>query len=162
MGVGTTPSIKPLHCNVIVYDVVSTWTRQINLRLGVYFQTHVSACSSLLTVLCFVFVARTVLITHGCLGYSWAMLQSINAVFSHPRPQRPVVWGWARGWEGIQPGQLTQSDQRDNPCHVMPRLATKAKRGRGREEAEFCLPMQPLQVERPSFPGSGLTSPANG
>lgn len=38
-------------------------------------------------------------------------------------------WGWARGWELSQPGQLTSADQRVILCHIM--LCSAVKLGGG-------------------------------
>lgn len=46
-------------------------------------------------------------------------LHSINAFsVSHSAPHKQVCWVWARGWEGTQLGQLTQTDQSDFPYRV--------------------------------------------
>lgn len=34
---------------------------------------------------------------------------------------------WTTGWEGMQPEQLTRTDQRDIPCHVMSCSAIKPR-----------------------------------
>jgi len=52
--------------------------------------------------------------TQGCFSYCWAVLTRHQGLFcSHQR----VGWGWAKGWEGAQQGQLTPTDHRDTPCH---------------------------------------------
>ena len=63
------------------------------------------------TVLCFGFRMRIMLITHRCFSCCWAVLTLVKDFSaSHALP--------ARSWEGAQPGQLTQTGQRDIPYHV--------------------------------------------
>ena len=62
-----------------------------------------------LIALCFVVVARKVLITHQFLVSTQHQGCLSNI------PPSPVGWGWAGSWEGTQLGQLTQTDQRDIP-----------------------------------------------
>jgi len=40
-------------------------------------------------------------------------------------PHQRVGWGCTRTWEETRPGQLTQTDLRDIPHHMMPCSATK-------------------------------------
>lgn len=85
---------------------------------------QIAAC----IVLCFAFVARTVLIliTHQCFGCCWAVFP--NNPHYH---QKPVRWSWARIWEGTEAGQLPPTDQRDILYHVM---LCSARKGREKEE----------------------------
>uniref|UniRef100_A0A8C8B9E4 Uncharacterized protein n=1 Tax=Otus sunia TaxID=257818 RepID=A0A8C8B9E4_9STRI len=58
--------------------------------------------------------------------------------------------GWARSWEGTQPGQLTRTDQRDIPDHM---TSAQYKAGRKEEGGGVTLgpPRQPLRVLEPCF-----------
>ena len=58
--------------------------------------------------------------------------------------------GWARSWEGTQPGQLTRTDQRDIPDHM---TSAQYKAGRKEEGGGVTLgpPRQPLRVWEPCF-----------
>jgi len=53
-----------------------------------------------LIVLCFVFVAGNVLITHQCSGYCRAVLTQHQGRLSTLPHQKPIGWEWARGWRG--------------------------------------------------------------
>lgn len=87
--------------------------------LGLTFSHVLSACSSILRGLCSVCVARTVLVTHGCLGYRWAVLQSIKAVFSHPRPQRSLGWGGQGAGRGCKTADPKWPKGSSMPCDAM-------------------------------------------
>ena len=58
--------------------------------------------------------------------------------------------GWARSWEGTQPGQLTRTDQRDIPYHM---TSAQYKAGRKEEGGGVTLgpPRQPLRISEPCF-----------
>ena len=69
---------------------------------------------------------------HGAVFYvgSWQGVDStlvlwllLSSAYTAPRlfptfPPLPSGTGWARSWEGTQPGQLTRTDQRDIPYHM--------------------------------------------
>lgn len=59
-------------------------------------------------------------------GYPWGEpAQCQHFLFFPPCSQHWVGQGWARSWEGTQPGQKAQTDQRDTLCHVMSCLPIK-------------------------------------
>ena len=62
----------------------------------------------------------------------------------------PSGTGWARSWEGTQPGQLTRTDQRDIPDHM---TSAQYKAGRKEEGVGVTVgpPRQPLRVLEPCF-----------
>ena len=85
-------------------------------------------------MLCFVLVARKVLITHQYFGYCWAVLAQHQGCLSN-FPSSPVSWGWARSWEVTQPEELTQTDQTaySIPYDIWSAINSKRKeRKRGR------------------------------
>ena len=69
-------------------------------------------------MLCFGFGRKTMLITHRCFSWYWAVLYS--AKYSSASPTVMPVWGWGgtRSWEAIELGQLAQTGQRDIPYHM--------------------------------------------
>ena len=77
-------------------------------------------------------------------------------------PIQRVGWGWARGLEGSQLGQLTPTDQRDIQtiwCHAQQqKLREEGGRGFIRSDG-FCLPKLLLRAMEPCFPGDGWTLP---
>jgi len=78
-------------------------------------------------VLCFAFMAKTVLTTHQWFSYCSTVLAQHEAILTCCCPKQ-VGWEWSRGWEGTQLGQLTSSGQRDIPCHMTLCSAIKAQR----------------------------------
>lgn len=70
-------------------------------------------------VLCFEFVPKTVDYTLEL----WLLLNLVKAFSaSHPAPPQQVGCGWARGWEGTEPGQLARMDI---PYHITSCSANK-------------------------------------
>lgn len=70
-------------------------------------------------VLCFEFVPKTVDNTLEL----WLLLNLVKAFSaSHPAPPQQVGCGWARGWEGTEPGQLARMDI---PYHITSCSANK-------------------------------------
>jgi len=60
------------------------------------------------------------------------------------------------GAQEVVPGQLTQADQRDIPCHMMSCSAMKPGRGQWDIQSDgVYLPKLPLHVVEPCFPGDG-------
>ena len=85
--------------------------------------------------LCFGFVLKTVLIIE-VFTIAEQCLHKAKA-FSAPHTTTPASsWGCTRSWEGTQPGQLTPTDRRDIPYHMMSRSAYKAG-GRRRQRGTF-------------------------
>jgi len=90
----------------------------------------------------FVFVTKTVLITHWCFSCCWTVLiqcQGSPLLFLTLFYQL-IGWGCTRRWEGTQPAQLTSSDKRDIPHHMPSCSAVKAQ-GRKEEEQTFRVMM---------------------
>jgi len=112
-------------------------------------------------VLCFAFVVKTVWITQRCFGYCWTVLaqcQSFLSVFPHPAKQ--VDWGWEKCWEGVYPGELSQTDQRATPYHKASCSAIKLRERRRKQEFQsygICLSKQLLRMLRP-LSGNDWTS----
>lgn len=50
--------------------------------------------------LCFGFVLKTVLITHRCFRYCWAVLREAQPLLLSTRPHQQVDWQCRRTWEG--------------------------------------------------------------
>lgn len=68
-------------------------------------------------------------------------------------------WGYIRNWERTQLGQLSPTDQRDIPDHMISCSIYKAG-GRRRKAGDIWsdgvfLPKSPLGVMEPGFPGDG-------
>ena len=79
-------------------------------------------------VFCIRFVLKAVLIIQEFFSYCWAVLtESMSFLLLTPSHQQ-VGWGYTISWEATQPGQLTPTDQRDIPCHMMSCSACKAER----------------------------------
>ena len=74
--------------------------------------------------LCFGFVLKTVLITQGCFLY--CSYTEPRPFLLLPPPQQRAGWGGTRSWEGTQLGQLTPTDHRDIPDHMVSCAACKA------------------------------------
>lgn len=95
-----------------------------------------------------------------------------SSASTEPRPfQLPLLsfqrggWG-APGAGGAQPGQLTQTGQRDVPYHMATCSAIKAvvKEQEGGDNGSdgVCLPKKSLHVLSPAFLGVAEPLPANG
>jgi len=100
-----------------------------------------------LIALCFILVARKVLIIHQCFGYCWAVLAQHQGCLSNIPPSL-VGWGWARTLGDTQPGKLTQTDERDIPYHMMSAQQKKLRERRRRRGICYyiCLLEQPLCI----------------
>lgn len=51
------------------------------------------------------------LVAHRCFGTAeqhWHSISNVSPTFCSPPP---AGWGWTKGWEGTQPGQLSPADQ---------------------------------------------------
>ena len=81
--------------------------------------------------------------TQRCFSSCWAVLNQSQGLFCFSSHQWGG-WGCTRGWEGTQPGQLTPTDQRDIPDHVVSCSAYKAggrrRRGVDVQSDGVCLP----------------------
>ena len=100
--------------------------------------------------LCFGFMVERVLITKACLLLSSACTAS-RPFFLTPPHQR-VGWGCTRSWEGTQLGQLTPTDQKDVPYHMMSHSAIKTG---GRTKKGGMFRVMALRMMKPCFPGDG-------
>ena len=81
------------------------------------------------------FVTRPVFLTHQCFSYCGTVLaqcQHLLCVLLWPTVSR---LGWAGGWEGAQPGQLTPAGQRDIPYYMTSCSAIKSE---GRRRKRGC------------------------
>lgn len=65
------------------------------------------------TLLCFGFVTKAMVMAQCC-GMACMVL---GLPLFPTLPQQKEGWGSMRYWERMWPGQLTQNDQRDIPCH---------------------------------------------
>lgn len=80
---------------------------------------------STLTVLCFLFVTKKVLITHQHFGFCWAVLAQNQRCLSNILAPISRL-GVARSWEQTQPPQLTPTEQRYSiPCDIGSAIKTK-------------------------------------
>ena len=112
------------------------------------------------TALCCVSVASKVLITHRCCGCCWAVLAPHQGCLPNIPTPPPVGWGWARSWEGTQPGQLTQTPEKgySMPYDICSAIKAERKEEKGGQFIyNVCLPESPLHVLKRCW-----TSPADG
>ena len=59
------------------------------------------------------------LITHWCFQLLLSNVYTKSRIFQLLMPSQQEGWRGTRRWEGTQPGQLTQTGQRNIPYHVM-------------------------------------------
>lgn len=102
------------------YMSIHCWTEVLGL----------SGMELILFLVCMVvwfgFLTGTVWITHQYFGSCWAMLAQHQEFCSSQSATQWVSQGWARSWEGMQPAQLTQTDQSDMRYCIMSCSAIKA------------------------------------
>lgn len=77
---------------------------------------------------------------------------------SHSTP--PMGWECAGSWDGTQPGQLTQTDQRDIPYNVELCLAIRVgeKEAQGKRYGVMAFIFPSIRCGEPCFPKHSRTS----
>lgn len=100
-------------------------------------------------VLCFGFVTETMLIIHQWFSYYWRALAECQCLLLFlTLPYQQVAGGFTRSWEGTQLGQMTESDWRYIPYHMMSWSAIKDDKRRrkwgGVQNYGVCFPNYPL------------------
>ena len=122
--------------------------------------------------LCFGFVLETVLIIQSLFCYMVLLL--LSSAYTEPRPFPLLAppcqrdgWECTRSWEGTQTGQVTQTDQRDIPYHMMSCSVYKELGGRGGGAAAFgvmvfVFPSNHYVWQSPAFLGMAEHLPAHG
>lgn len=106
--------------------------------------------AALTVPLSFGFLAGTVLVTHQCFGFCWALLAQHQGFISPPLCLlQQVGQGWARSWERTRLGQLAKID----PNWPYSRLTKKngGQAGQRSASGRWQLPLQAL-FPLPSFP----------
>jgi len=81
-------------------------------------------------------VLKTVLIGQGRFSFYVEMPTQVIPFTLFTLSHQQVGWGCTRSWEGTHPVQMTPTDQRDVPHHVMSHLAIKSG-GRSRKGGTF-------------------------
>ena len=112
-----------------------------------------------LIVLCFVLVARKVLMTHQCFGYCWAVLPQHQGCLANIAPLTSRL-----GVGKILGGDIARTADPNWPkgYSIPYDICSEIKAKRKEEEIGHLLPEQPLCALKLYFPGSGWTSPADG
>lgn len=98
------------------------------------------------------YILLTVIITHQYFGYCAVLAQRPGLHFFFPfcPPPSASRLGWARHWEGTQPGWVTPTIQRDIPDH----MSCSTINAEGKKEQDphgygVSLPKQVLHILRP-------------
>lgn len=118
-------------------------------------------------MLCFALAAGKVLISHQCFGVCWAVLEP--SVLPLQCSTLTGRLGWARPWEGTEPGDTANSHSLwgySMPYDVCSAIKTKRREERRRGHLFYCVSVclqeQLLHVTKPGFLGSRGTSPVDG
>lgn len=111
------------------------------------------------------YISLTVIITYQYCGYCAVLAQHPGLHFFFPFCPPPSArrLGWAKCWEGTQPGWVIPTNQRDTPDHMScSTINAEGEKERDPHGYGVCLPKQVLHMLRHNFPEVAKHLPTNG